>query len=478
MRRLPFPARLTLIAFCLLALGAGARAESLAERYREAAARLTGEAMLSDDAYDNLGLLCDGIGHRLSGSPQLEEAIVWAQAIMQAEGLRNVHAEPVLVPGWVRGDERAWLSSPTRHSLSMLGLGMSIGTPPEGLSGEVVVVGSFDELDALPADEVAGKFVLYDVPYEGYGQTVKYRWRGASEAARRGAVAALVRSIGPVGHDTPHTGSMGYQDSVPRIPAAAVSAENAAMMHRMQERGDRIVCHLEMGARLLPDQPSANVVGEIVGSECPDEFVLLGGHLDSWDVGQGAQDDGAGCIIAMEAAHLIHRLGLSPRRSIRVVLFTNEENGSRGGKGYRDAHADELDSYVAAIESDSGNGLATGFSLSIKALRGVPDEGETTPEPALVEARRRALAILTEIAPLLSGLGADQMRLGGSGADIGPIVELGVPGLGMRHDASKYFEIHPTRADTFDRIVKADLDRNVAILAILAYVLADMPGRL
>ncbi len=482
-----------LVALLSLSLGAspaGGRADAapLAETYRSAAARLLGEALLSDHAYENLAVLCDRVGHRLSGSAQLDSAIAWAMETMRRDGLSNVRAESVMVPVWVRGGESAEVLEPARHALTILGLGGSVGTPPEGITAEVVVVGGFDELDSLGATGVAGKIVLYDVPYAGYGETVRYRSAGASRAARHGAVAAFVRSVGPISYDTPHTGSLSYNDSLPKIPAAAVTIENATMMRRMARRGETIRARLVMGARTLPDAPSANVVGEVVGSERPEEIVVVGGHLDSWDVGQGAQDDGVGCVLAMEAARLIRSLDLRPRRTIRVVLFTNEENGLRGGKGYRDAHGEELANHVAALETDSGNGPVLGFRLDVRAVvQATKKKGGTFVASAQDSARARAaaaadsaraLALLEEIAPLLEPLGAMSMKAGGSGADVGPSVAEGVAGIGAEHDTEHYFDIHHTNADTFEKVDAETLARNVAALAVLTYVLADMPERL
>ena len=427
----------------------------MAERFRLEEARTHG-------AYTDLAWLCDRIGHRLSGSPQLDQAIAWAQSRMKAAGLVNVHAEPVMVPHWVRGREAAELLLPTAHRLNILGLGGSVGTPPGGLVADVVVVGSFEELEKLGA-AVKGKIVLYDVPFKGYGHTVVYRHDGAARAAKLGAAAALVRSVGPVSLDTPHTGVMGYDPAFPKIPTAAVTIEAATQMRRMQDRGERIQLRLEMGAQTLPDAPSANVVGEIRGTEKPEEVILLSGHLDSWDVGQGAQDDGAGTVIAMEAARLIQTLGLKPKRTVRVVLWTNEENGLRGGLGYRDAHATELKDIIAAVETDSGSERVKAFSLDL--AKGTP------------QAKADALASLKSLGKELEGLGVT-FRLGGSGADVGPIVAAGVPGLGMHHAATHYFDVHHTHADTFDKVDREDLDFNAVALATFAFALAQSDVKL
>jgi len=425
--------------------------------------RLRTEAFRTHGAYADLAWLCDRIGPRLSGSPQLDQAIAWAQERMKAAGLVNVHTEAAMVPHWVRGRESAELLLPAPHRLNILGLGGSVGTPPGGLTADVVVVGSFDELDQLGAAALKGKIVLFDVPYKGYGHTVVYRHDGAAKAAKHGAVAALVRSVGPVSLDTPHTGVMDYDPAFPKIPTASVTLEAATQMRRMQQRGEQIRVHLEMGAQTLPDVSSANVVGEIRGTERPGEVVILSGHLDSWDVGQGAQDDGAGTVTALEAARLIQALGLKPRRTVRVVLWTNEENGLRGGLAYRDAHRAEFRDIVAAFESDSGSERIKAFSLDLRK--------------AAPEAKAGALATLKSLAGSLAPFGVIDLRLGGSGADVGPMVAEGVPGIGVGHAATHYFDIHHTHADTFDKVEKEDLAFNAAALASFAYALAQSEVR-
>jgi len=456
--------RLALVcAFSVLACAQDARED----RTRHAVESLAAEALRSQDAYRNLGVLCDSVGHRLSGSPQYDLAIQWALKQMKADGLQNVHTEKVMVPVWRRNAERAALIAPAHHELSMLGLGMSVPTPKGGITAEVVVVGSFAELDKLPEANVKGRIVLFDVPFTGYGATARYRVLGASAAARKGAVGALVRSLTPISFDTPHTGVLHYEEGAPRIPAAAVSVENAAMMRRMWERGETIKLNLEMACEQLPDAPAANVVGEVVGSEKPEEIVVVSGHLDSWDVGQGAQDDGVGCVLALEAGHLIQRLDLKPKRTIRVVLFANEENGNRGGLGYLEAHRAELPNHMAAIESDSGNGLAKGLSLELHDIKGAAPVN-----------RERAFHLFKRLKPYLEPLGAGTLEPGGSGVDVGPMVQAGVPGIGIEHDTTHYWDVHHSKADTFDKINKDDLARNSAIVAITTFLLADLVERL
>ena len=421
--------------------------------YRAAAARIIGAALTSDRAYSRLAHLTDHIGHRLSGSKNLERAIEWAVAEMKRDGLDNVRAEKVMVPHWVRGEESLEMLTPAPLKLTMLGLGNSIGTPAAGITAEAVVVRNFEELDRL-GEGARGKIVVYNAPFTTYGATVRYRGQGASRAARYGAVAALVRSITPVSLQTPHTGAMQYDPAQPQIPVAAITIEAAELLQRMHDRGDRPTVRLKMEAKFLPDAESANVIAELKGTERPDEIVLISGHYDSWDVGQGAHDDGGGCIIAWEAARLLKELGLRPKRTIRVVLYTNEENGLRGGNAYRDAHRADLAKHVLAIESDSGTYKPEGLGLAATA-------------PLQVRSN------LQEIARLLAGIGADRIAANGGGADIGPIMREGVPGASLDVEGSRYFDIHHTPADTLDKINPQDLKLCVATMAVMAYVFAD-----
>ena len=426
------------------------------DNYRTAAARIIGAALTSDRAYSRLAHLTDHIGNRLSGSTNLERGVTWALAEMKRDGLDNVRAEKVMVPHWVRGDESLEMLSPVPRKLQMLGLGNSIGTPADGISAEAVVVRNFEELDRL-GEQVRGKIVVYNVAFTNYGATVVYRLQGASRAARYGAVAALVRSITPVSLQTPHTGAMAYDPNQPKIPVAAITIEAAEILQRMNDRGEHPTLRLRMEAKFLPDAESANVVAELKGSEKPDEVVLIGGHFDSWDVGQGAHDDGGGCIVAWEAVRLLKELGLRPRRTIRVVLYTNEENGLRGGVAYRDAHLAEVAKHILAIESDSGVYRPEGFGLAANA-------------PLQVRSN------LQEIAKLLSGIGADAIAADGGGADIGPMMREGVVGASLDVDDARYFDIHHTQADTFDKVNPRELALCVATMAVMAYTVADLPN--
>jgi carboxypeptidase Q len=431
-------------------------AGSIAEAYAEVANRLIDAALSDSFAYERLIELVDRFGHRFSGSEGLERALDWILVEMEKDGLANARSEPVLVPHWVRGEESLELVSPRRMKLPMLGLGGSIGTPPEGIRAEVLVVGSFEELE-LRADQAKGKIVLLNAPFTSYGQTVTYRVVGAVAAAKAEAVASLIRSVTPFSMRTPHTGQMRYDPSVPEIPHAAITVEDADMLQRMQERGERIEVRLKMEAERLPDVPSRNVMAEILGWERPEEVVVLGGHIDSWDVGQGAMDDGGGSVAAWEAVRLMHALGLRPRRTVRVVLWTNEENGLRGAYAYRDAHETELADHVLAIESDAGVFRPHGFGFTGS------DE---------------ALGLITQIGTLLDRIGASAITRGGGGADIGPIMQEGVPGMGLRVEDARYFWYHHTDADTIDKLDPREMAECVAAMAVMAYVVADMPEKL
>ncbi len=435
-------------------------AGTLTEQYRDSASRLIDASLADRGGMEKLAYLCDRIGNRLSGSAALEKAVVWAAAQMKADGLTNVATPRVKVPHWVRGNESAALVEPVAHSLTILGLGGSIATPKRGITAQVLPVSSFEELDKKGRAAVEGKIVLFNVPYEGYNRTVVYRTTGPSRAARLGAVAALVRSVTPLSLQSPHTGALEYSDGFPKIPAAAVTIEDALLIQRLVDAGNPVIAHLEMEAHTLPDAESANVIGEIPGRERPDEVVVIGGHLDSWDVGAGAQDDGSGCITALEAAHIIRSLGLTPRRTLRVVFWTNEENGGAGGDAYRAWAGDTVKNHVAAIEMDGGAEKPTGFGLSAS--------GDL----------QSMLGRVREIGALLARIDAGSVQPGGGGADIAPIMVDGVPGLALRTVGTHYFDWHHSRADTTDKVKLEDLRANIAAMAVMAYVLADMPAPL
>jgi carboxypeptidase Q len=427
------------------------------DAYRETAGRLLHAASSDDFGWQRLAELTDTFGSRLSGSENLARAIEWAADTMKRDGLDNVRTTPVLVPHWVRGRESAAIVHPPHHPLVILGLGGSVATPSDGIEAEVVVVASFDELRARSA-EAKGRIVLFNAPFTNYGDTVSYRTGGPRAAAQHGAVAALIRSVGPTGLRTPHTGSLQYGADAPRIPAASVSAEDADRIVRLIARGVRVRVRLTMEGRFAEDAESANVIGEIRGRERPDEIVLLGGHLDSWDVGTGASDDAVGCIVTWEAVRLMKKLGIQPRRTVQIVLWTNEENGLRGATAYAAENAARARNYVFALESDSGvfEPASLGFTGTMAARR-----------------------MIREIGSLLAPLGLSDIGGGGGGADIGPIAQAGnTPMMAYLGSPTRYFAIHHSPADTIDRITPQEVSKAAAAIAVVAYVVAEMPERL
>jgi carboxypeptidase Q len=422
----------------------------------DAAGQLIRAATNTDFAYQRLAQLCDTFGTRLSGSTNLESAIDWVLDEMKKDGLENVHGEEVAVPHWVRGAESAEMLAPRYRVLPMLGLGGSIATPPEGISAEVLVVKNFEDLKRRTGD-AAGKIVLFNEPFESYGKTVPVRTQGAIVAAQAGALASLARSVTPYSMQSPHTGGMHYSNGVVKIPHAAITVEDAEMMERMQDRGQRIVVRLKMSAATLPDARSRNVVAEVVGREKPEEIVIVSGHIDSWDVGQGAMDDGGGAMAAWEALRLIKQLHLRPRRTIRVVLWTNEENGLAGAREYVRRHREELANHVLAIESDRGPFQPTGFSF-------------TGSDPAL--------SLLKEWTPALNQINAGQFIRDGDDADIGELHALGVPTMALVVDGPKYFWYHHSDADTMDKLSPREISACAAAMAVMAYQVADASATL
>src|SRR5271165_3983819 len=436
-------------------------AGTLALSDQQISARIIDAAMLDTGGYEKLTYLCDRIGNRPAGSPNMQKAIMWAAEQMKRDGLSNVVVQHLKAPYWIRGNESASLVEPVSQPLGMLGLGGSVGTPRGGITAEVVIVHSFEELENLGRGVVKGKIVLFNVPWDGYVRTVVYRQQCALRAAKLGAVAVLLRSITPNSLQSPHTGAMEYAGDSRRIPAAAITVEDALLIQRLKDIGNqRVVVHLEMESHNQPDAESANVFADLPGREKPREVVVIGGHLDSWDVGQGAQDDAAGCITMLQAAAILKHLGLQPRRTIRVVFWTDEEREFSGAIAYRRWVGDNIRNHVAAIEMDEGAEKPIGFGFG------------SMDDPAPAQAR------LQEIGRLLEKIGANGIFPGGGGADIAPLMQDGVPGLSIRTSGKRYFEWHHSRADTVDKVDIDDLRRNIAAVAVMAYMLAEMPETL
>ncbi len=430
-------------------LAAQAPPAAAASSAGEVTARLRANAASDPLAWERLAYLCDRIGPRLAGSAPFQQAVAWGAAAMREDHLDEVRLEPVTTELWVRGHEHAVMTAPVVHDLPMLGIGESVGTP--GVEAPVVVARSFADL----GPQVKGKIVLFDpvIPPAAsggarYGIYVPFRVNGASKAAAFGAVAVLVRAAPVHSLATAHTGMLSYDPAQPQIPAAIIASEYAEWIARLAAAGVEVRVRLEMGAHSAGDVETANVVGEIRGASRPQEIVLIGAHLDSWDVGQGAHDDGTGVIHVIEALRLIKALGVAPERTIRGVLFVNEEHGSDGGKAYEAAHKGER--HVAAYESDSGGGPPVELGVS-----GTPQQ----------------LAwFLAAVKPV--GL---PVRFGGGGTDIAPIARDGVLASGLRVDLPNYFDIHHTQADTLDKVDPQALRDGVAATAVLAWQLANAP---
>ena len=436
----------------------------LPDDVKAAAAALHERVLAGNRAFDIVRSLTVEVGPRPAGSKAYDAAVEWGLRKMKELGFSNVHAEKTTVPHWVRGEESGEIVAPYPQPVHLAALGSSVGTPDGGIEARVIRVTSLDalgEMARLDPAQVKGKIVFYDVHMQrtqdasGYGWAVGVRGAGASAAARLGAVAVLIRSIGTDHNRTPHTGAMRYQDGVEKIPAAALSIPDAELLADEVASGKPVTFRLKLGAHTLPDVETASVVGEIPGREKPEEIVLLGAHLDSWDLGTGAIDDGAGCAIMLEAARQIAQLPRKPRRTIRVVLFANEEFGTSGARSYAAAHQDELGRHVMAGESDLGADRVWRISSHV--------------DPA-------KLGVVADLARLL-GVGQGENESGG-GSDLGPMSPARVPVISLSQDASAYFDYHHTANDTLDKIDPRNLDQNVASWAAVAYAIADMPGDL
>ena len=431
--------------------------------------KLQQTALTSDYAYRQVAHLANNIGPRLSGSAQAQKAVEYVAGELKALGL-DVQLEKVMVPHWVRGEETAALvqfpgqAVSTTQKVVLTSLGGSVATPPDGLTAEVVVVRDFDELKSLGKEKISGRIVVFNHAYdkrmaaqgrggEAYGEAVVYRSDAPSAAARLGAVAALIRSVGGATYRLPHTGLTKYADDAPKIPAAAVTEEDADLIGALVPQGT-VRMHLVLTPQQLPDAVSYNVIGDLKGSAHPEQIVIVSGHLDSWDLGTGAIDDGAGVAVAMQAAHLVRQLGLRPRRTIRVIAWMNEENGLRGGETYAAEHAGEVANQFAAIETDGGAGHPLGIYLA----------GKPELKP-----------MLEPIAKVLEASGAGLLQFRDEvGADIDPLAKLGVPNFSPIQDSRFYFNYHHTAADTLDKIDPQELAENAVINAVLAYGLANL----
>ncbi len=431
--------------------------------------RLQEAALSSDYAYRQVAHLANNIGPRLSGSAQAQKAVEYVANELKSIGC-DVQLEKVMVPHWVRGDETAALvqfpgqTESTTQKIVLTALGGSVATPAEGLTADVVVVRNFEELKSLGRDKVAGKIVLFNYPFDkqmaaegyggdAYGEAVVYRNDGPSEAAKLGAAVALLRSVGGADYRLPHTGNTKFAEGVSKIPAAAIAAEDADLIASLIAEGP-VCMRIVLTPQQLPDAVSYNVIGDLKGSEHPEQVIIVSGHLDSWDLGTGAIDDGAGLAVSMEAAHLIQQLRLRPKRTIRVIAWMNEENGLGGSKTYAKDHEKDMGNHFAAIETDGGAGHPLGINMKAK------------PE---------VKSLLEPVAKVLQDSGAGALSFTEhAGADIEPLDKAGVPTFAPIQDSRFYFNYHHTAADTLDKIVPKELAENSAVVAVLSYALANI----
>ena len=449
--------RVLCAALASLSLYGAALAEpNLSAKYQETADRIIAKATSSEVGYDRLAALCTRFPHRLAGSQGLEDAIDWVIGEMRKDGFDSVTTDAVDVPHWERGQEKLTVLGDKPYDLAVVALGGSVSTPAEGIEAPIHVVSSYEELEKTKA-QAKGRIVVFNVPFTSYGQTGRYRWEGAAKAAEAGAVGALLRSVTPYSLATPHTGGMGYDEKFAKIPYGAITPDAAQSLGRRQAAGlsDRV--RLTLVTQTFPDAPSRNVIAEIRGSELPEEVVVMGGHVDGWDIGEGAQDDGGGVVMCWEALRVLRELGLKPRRTIRVVFWTNEENGLRGGKAYHALRKAEVKDHVLAIESDYGTFHPTGFGFSGKAS---------------------AADLLQQVVALATSIGPMEVTIPGGGADIGPLMAEGVPGAGLNHKDERYFWYHHSPADTLEKVDPKDFRNCAALLAVTTFVVADMPQRL
>ena len=431
--------------------------------------RISDEILLRGTCYENLRTLCKTVGHRLSGSPAAAKAVQWGEAAMKAAGADRVWLQPVDVPHWVRGEEYLMLDfGAGKRQVPMLSLGNSQGTGGKPLSAPVVMVRTFEEFDALPPSAVKGKAVFFNYrfrqdlvnTFEGYGDAGPYRWRGPNKAAARGAAMVIIRSVSTGMDDEPHTGSMRYADTVKPIPAVAIGNLTADKLE-LTLANRAVYAQLTSNCRMVDTVRSYNVIGEIRGSEKPEEIVLVGGHLDSWDVGEGAHDDGAGCVQSIEVLRTVKALGIRPKRTVRAVLFMNEENGVRGGNVYADSAIKAGENHIFALESDAGGFSPRGFSIDVSDV----NRANASKTRQAVEARARQLHFLN-----LHNFDGDH-----GGTDIDPLQKLSgeIVLAGLSPDPQRYFDLHHTAADVFEKVNHRELKLGAAAMAGLAWLAAE-----
>ncbi|MEY2587185.1 MAG: hypothetical protein RLY11_1034 [Bacteroidota bacterium] len=424
--------------------------------------KISDEIFMNGTAYSNLRYLCKKVGPRLSGSTGAESAVEQTARMLKEAGADTVFLQPCMVPHWVRGAKeigRATLTNKTQINLNIVALGNSVGTPPNGINAEVVEVKNFKELDALGADKVKGKIVFYNYrmdpryinTFQAYGDAGAYRGQGPSRAAALGAVGVIVRTLSPVLDDNPHTGATRYEDGKPKIPAVAISTNGAVELSKLIAEGKVKSIYVKTNCKMLEDAPSFNVVGELRGTEYPDEIITVGGHLDSWDLAEGAHDDGTGCVQSIEVLRAMKALGIQPKRTIRAVMFMNEENGLRGGSKYAELAKQENKKFIMGLESDAGGFTPRGFGYSASEAQS---------------------AKIEKWQPLFKQYGALEFTKGGGGADIGPLRSLGTALIGLNPDSQRYMDLHHAKTDVFEAVSERELNLGAVVMTAMVYLVS------
>lgn len=425
--------------------------------------KIVNETLTNSTAYNNLRILCKQAGPRLSGSPADAKAVRLVSSMLREIDADTVYLQQCMVPHWIRGEKEKGhinLSNGKKYDLKLCALGNSVGTGTKGVSGNVVEVTSMEQLNKLGTAGIKGKIVFFNFPmnqnhirvFTAYGESAGGRTRGPAQAAKYGAAGAIVRSLAINLNDHPHTGSTTYNDSFPKIPAVAISTNDAEYLSKQLKRKNVSKAYFRTTSKMLPDVPGYNVIGEIRGSEFPDEIVTVGGHLDAWDLGEGAHDDGAGVVQSLEVLRVLKALGIKPKRTIRAVGFANEENGLRGAKKYLEIAKAKNEKHLFALESDAGGFTPRGFSFE------------------MTDAQRNKVMLWKD---LFHPYGASEFTVGGSGADIGPLKEIGTALAGFKPDSQRYFDIHHAATDVFETVSERELNLGAAVMAALVWLVSE-----
>ena len=422
--------------------------------------KISDEVLSNGKAYENLRFLCKKIGPRLSGSPQAQKAVEATASMLKEAGADTVYLQTCMVPHWVRGEKEngfVQVANNEKYLLHLCSLGNSEGTGKKGISAGVVEARSFKELEQIGAAVIKGKIVFLNFPmnptyvqtFRAYGESGISRWAGASKAASYGAIGVMVRSLASNADDFPHTGVMAYNDSFPKIPAVAISTNDAEWLSKQLKLNMPLTASFTNTSKMLADTISYNVVGEIKGSEFPQQIITVGGHLDSWDLAEGAQDDGAGCMQSIEVLRILKAAGIKPKRTIRAVMFMNEENGGRGGEKYLELAEKNKEQHVFALESDEGGFTPRGFGLDMS------------------EAQINKVA---QWKNLFYPYGVYDLAAGGSGSDVGPLKKVGAALAGLKPDSQRYFDVHHASSDVFENVSKRELNLGALSMAALIYL--------